>query len=66
MLDSLGYFFKSAHGGLKIMKEIVIVMKGFKINGLYVLQGSFVPILRILHIKFFVSGIKLTILVLAI
>lgn len=66
MLDSLGYFFKSAHGGLKIMKEIVVVMKGFKINGLYVLQGSFVPILPILHIKFFVSGTKLTILVLAI
>ncbi|KAH9681558.1 CCHC-type domain-containing protein [Citrus sinensis] len=44
MLDSLGYFFKSRSGGLEIRKGIEIVMKRVKENGLYVLQGSSVPI----------------------
>ena len=44
MLDSLGYFFKSESGGLEIRKGTEIVMKGVKENGLYVLQGSSVPI----------------------
>lgn len=37
MLDSSGYSFQSDHRGLKVMKEATIVMKGVKINGLYVL-----------------------------
>ncbi|KAH9651061.1 hypothetical protein KPL70_026606 [Citrus sinensis] len=44
MLDSLGYFFKSRIGGLEIRKGTEIVMKGVKENGLYVLQGSSVPV----------------------
>ncbi|KAH9736371.1 hypothetical protein KPL71_018077 [Citrus sinensis] len=44
MLDSLGYFFKSRSGGLEIRKGTEIVMKGVKENGLYVLQGSSVPV----------------------
>ncbi|KAH9744862.1 hypothetical protein KPL70_003863 [Citrus sinensis] len=44
MLDSLGYFFKSRTGGLEIRKGTKIVMKGVKENGLYVLQGSSVPV----------------------
>ncbi|KAH9662167.1 hypothetical protein KPL70_024758 [Citrus sinensis] len=46
MLDSLGYFFKSRSGGLEIRKGTEIVMKGVKENGLYVLQGSSVPVLE--------------------
>lgn len=36
-LDSLGYNFKSDYGSLKVMKEVAVVMKGVKINALYLL-----------------------------
>ncbi|KAH9801638.1 hypothetical protein KPL71_001098 [Citrus sinensis] len=49
MLDSSGYVFKSDHGGLKVMKNSSIVMKGVKNNGLYVLEGSSVHVLSALH-----------------
>ena len=44
ILDSLRYFFKLESGGLEIRKGTEIVMKGVKKNGLYVLQGSSVPV----------------------
>ncbi|KAH9752456.1 hypothetical protein KPL71_014688 [Citrus sinensis] len=50
MLDSSGYIFKSDYGGLKVMKNSSIVMKGVKNNGLYVLEGSSVPVLSALHV----------------
>ncbi|KAH9680375.1 Integrase catalytic domain-containing protein [Citrus sinensis] len=44
MLDSMGYCFKSEYGGLKIMKGTEMIMKGVNKNGLYVLEGSSVPV----------------------
>ncbi|KAH9659867.1 hypothetical protein KPL70_024018 [Citrus sinensis] len=46
MLDNLRYFFKSRSGGLEIRKGTELVMKRVKENGLYVLQGSSVPVLE--------------------
>ncbi|KAH9723409.1 Integrase catalytic domain-containing protein [Citrus sinensis] len=43
MLNGMGYSFKSENGGLKIMNETEMVMRGVKKNGLYVLEGSSVP-----------------------
>lgn len=39
-LDSCGYTFKSENGILKIQKIYLVVMKGFKKNTLYILQGT--------------------------
>ncbi|KAH9686485.1 Integrase catalytic domain-containing protein [Citrus sinensis] len=50
MLDSSCYIFKSDHEGLKVMKNSSIVMKGVKNNGLYMLEGSLVPMLSALHV----------------
>ena len=50
MLDNSGYTFKSDHGGLKVMKNSSIVMKRVKNSGLYMLEGSSVPVLSTLYI----------------
>ena len=42
-LEDEGYGYKSINGSLKITKGSLIVMKGDKINGLYILQGETVP-----------------------
>ena len=39
-LDTLGYKFSTEDGVMKISKGALIVMKGNKVNDLYVLQGS--------------------------
>ncbi|PON58179.1 hypothetical protein PanWU01x14_167780 [Parasponia andersonii] len=39
-LDESGYGFKAENGQLKVSKGAMVVMKGFKKNGLYILQGS--------------------------
>ena len=44
MLDSMGYSFKYENGGLKIMKGTEMIIKGVNKNGLYVLEGSSVPV----------------------
>ena len=59
MLDSSGYIFKSDHGGLKVMKNSSIVMKRVMKNGLYVLEGSSVPVLSALYIVSDVDKAKL-------
>lgn len=59
MLDSSGYIFKSDHGGLKVMKNSSIVIKGVKKNRLYVLEGSSVPVLSALHVVSDVDKAKL-------
>ncbi|KAH9681573.1 Integrase catalytic domain-containing protein [Citrus sinensis] len=59
MLDSSDYVFKSDHGGLKVMKNSSIIMKGVKNNGLYVLEGSLVPVLSALHVSSDVDKAKM-------
>ncbi|KAH9743388.1 hypothetical protein KPL70_003281 [Citrus sinensis] len=59
MLDSSGYVFKSDYGGLKVMKNSSIVMKGVKNNGLHVLEGSSVPVLSALHVSSDVDKAKM-------
>lgn len=39
-LDSSGYTFKAEDGVLKIQKGSLVIMKGFKKNSLYTLQGT--------------------------
>ena len=38
-LDESGYSFKAGNGKLTILKGVMVVMKGQKINGLYILEG---------------------------
>ena len=39
MLDQIDYNFKAANGCLKVVKGSMVIMKGVKINGLYILDG---------------------------
>lgn len=40
MLDSIGYSFKVESGVLKVAEGSMVVMKGIRKNGLYVLKGT--------------------------
>lgn len=40
MLDKLGYEFKAKHGVLTVTKDVMVVMRGLRQNGLYVLEGK--------------------------
>ncbi|KAH9779242.1 hypothetical protein KPL71_007654 [Citrus sinensis] len=44
ILDSMEYYFKYENVALKIMKGTKMIMKGLKKNGMYVLEGSSVPV----------------------
>ena len=39
-LDSIGCEFRGQDGVIKVSKSVLVVMKGIKQNGLYVLQGN--------------------------
>lgn len=59
MLDRSGYFFKSNYNGLKIMKNIIVVIEGVKKNRLYLLESSSVHMLYVLYIKTDIDRAKL-------
>lgn len=39
-LDEDGYFFKAGNVRMKVLKGSLVVMKGLKRNGLYILEGE--------------------------
>ena len=39
MLDQIGFSFKEENGCLKVVKGSIVIMKGVKMNGLYILDG---------------------------
>lgn len=40
MLDSCGHSFRAEDGVLKVLKGFMVIMKGVRQNGLYVLEGT--------------------------